>query len=458
LNKPRRVFFLGSGETHLLGHDRVTLGLRLVSREVEKAVMDALRIQGGHRLSGEVSVSGSKNASLPILAAALLTSENCVLGRVPDLVDVRTMSRLLASMGVQVAASGQQLNLQAKDLTSREALYELVRTMRASILVLGPLLARFGEAKVSLPGGCAIGARPIDQHLKGLEKMGAKISLEHGYVHGVAPRLTGAEIVLDMPSVGATENLMLAATLAEGTTVLRNAAREPEIVDLGKVLRLMGADIEGVGSSKIVIRGVNNLGAFEHEVVADRIEFGTFLIAGAMVGAPLVIRGGVSEHQAVLIDKLRASGVSVEIDPEDRWVKVERNPNPKAIHNVTTAPYPGFPTDMQAQLMTYLSCAEGVSTISEDIFENRFMHVAELRRLGAKIRVEGGKAVVRGVAGFSGTTVMATDLRASASLVLAGLVAQGETVVRRVYHLDRGYEHIESKLNSVGAQIERFKE
>jgi UDP-N-acetylglucosamine 1-carboxyvinyltransferase len=329
--------------------------------------------------------------------------------------------------------------------------------MRASILVLGPLLARFGKAKVSLPGGCAIGARPIDQHLKGLEKLGAEIHIEHGYVVAAAPNgLTGAEISFDMPTVTGTENLLLAATLAKGTTVLRNCAQEPEVTDLALALTRMGAEIHGAGTHEITIHGQPSLKPFSHTVVADRIECGTFLVAGALAGAPLTVVGGVLEHQQALIDKLRAIGAQVTVEGTNR-ITVERAAAPKAV-DVQTAPYPGFPTDMQAQLMALLSLSHGTSVIAETIFENRFMHVAELDRLGAKIRVDGGRAVIHGVPSLSGSIVMATDLRASACLVLAGLVAEGETVVRRIYHLDRGYEQLESKLRAVGAEISRFKE
>jgi len=419
--------------------------------------MDALRIKGGATLEGTIDVSGSKNASLPIMAAALLCDGESTLREVPDLADVQTFCRLIAEMGGEIGLSRHALRINASGIDRREAPYEMVRTMRASILVLGPLLARFGSARVSLPGGCAIGARPIDQHLKGLERLGAQITLEHGYVVARADRLKGAEVNFDMPTVGGTENLMLAASLAEGTTVLRNVAREPEIVDLALVLNLMGAEVEGAGTQRITIRGCDSLKPFDHRVVADRIEFGTFLVAGALAGNGLVVRGGVPDHQAALIDKLRETGARLEVDAEQKSVTIHRAEGPTPV-NVTTAPYPGFPTDMQAQLMTCLTVAAGTSVISENIFENRFMHVAELRRLGADIRVDGGKAVVRGVDGLSGTTVMATDLRASASLVLAGLVADGETIVRRIYHLDRGYERIGHKLGSVGAEIERFAE
>ena len=417
--------------------------------------MDALRIRGGAPLSGTIKVSGSKNAALPALAASLLSEGTHELTRVPDLADVKTLLGLLDSMGASSTRDQDVVRIDATKVDKLEAPYDLVRTMRASILVLGPLVARFGRAKVSLPGGCAIGARPIDQHLKGLERLGARITLEHGYVLAECDRLRGAEVVFDMPTVTGTENLMLAATLADGTTVLRNAAREPEITDLAELLGTMGARIEGAGSDTITIKGVSKLKPYKHRVVADRIEFGTFLVAGAMAGEGFVVEDGVPEHQTALVDKLRDIGARLEV--EGSRVVVHRAGKAKAI-DVVTAPYPGFPTDMQAQLMALLSVSDGASVITETIFENRFMHVPELSRMGAQVRVDGGKAFVQGVARLSGTTVMATDLRASACLVLAGLVAEGETVVRRIYHLDRGYEHLEKKLMSVGARIERFIE
>lgn len=419
--------------------------------------MDALKIRGNGPLTGIIDISGSKNATLPIMAATILAAGESRLGRVPDLADVRTLQRVLAHLGIDIKHEGKEITLDATNITEQEAPYDLVRTMRASILVLGPLLARFGRARVSLPGGCAIGARPIDQHLKGLKKLGAKITLEHGYVEATAEKLVGAEIIFDMPTVGGTEHLMIAASLAEGTTVLRNAAREPEIVDLAVVLKKMGADITGEGTERITIVGQKSLKPFVHDVVADRIEFGTFLIAGAMIGENLTLRGGVIEHQTALLDKIKQSGAKISINDEAQEITVSRADKLEPV-NIKTAPYPGFPTDMQAQMMTLLCQAEGTSVITETIFENRFMHVAELGRLGAKIRVDGGKAIVSGGEKLSGTIVMATDLRASASLILAALVADGETIVRRIYHLDRGYEHIEDKLRSVGANIERFKE
>ena len=418
--------------------------------------MDALRLKGGARLRGRIHVSGSKNASLPIMAASLLAPGKSVLRAAPDLADVRTLGLVLASMGLEVRRADDALHMDATHVPHTEASYDLVRTMRASILVLGPLLARFGQARVSLPGGCAIGARPVDQHLKGLVKLGATLEVKHGYVEAQAPQgLQGNEIVFDMPTVTGTENLLLAATLARGTTVLSNAAREPEVVDLVEALRNMGADIHGDGTDELVIHGKAQLRPFDHRVICDRIEFGTFLVAGAMAGDRLEVVGGNIHQQSALLDKLRAIGVAPEVH-EDRVI-VSR-PTSLTATDIQTAPYPGFPTDMQAQVMTLLSCAQGASVVTENIFENRFMHVAELNRLGADIRVEGGQAVVHGVERLSGTTVMATDLRASASLVLAGLVAEGETVIRRIYHLDRGYEHLEKKLQFVGADISRFIE
>ena len=424
--------------------------------------MDTFRIRGGALLRGDITVSGSKNATLPLMAAALLAPGLHRLDQVPDLADVHTLAKLLHNMGAQVtfvpaeATAPAYLTLEASAITTYEAPYELVRTMRASILVLGPLLTRFRRARVSLPGGCAIGARPIDQHLRGLERLGAKIVLEHGYVEATAPTgLTGAEVVFDMPTVTGTENLLLAATLARGRTVLRNAACEPEVVDLAAALSAMGARIEGAGGADIEIEGVEALRPLRHRVVADRIECGTFLVAGALMGGPLRVCGGVAAHQVALLSKLRAVGAQIALDGDT--FEVNRAPAPRAV-DIATAPYPGFPTDMQAQIMTLLSVSAGTSLISETIFENRFMHVAELDRLGAHIRVDGGRALVQGVPGLSASTVMATDLRASACLVLAGLIADGETLVRRIYHLDRGYERLENKLQAVGAQIVREKE
>ena len=390
------------------------------------------------------------------MTAALLASGISTLRRVPKLADVKTLGKVLNHLGVEVGQQDNALCLDATTLTTHEAPYELVRTMRASILVLGPLLARLGKARVSLPGGCAIGARPIDQHLKGLRKLGAEIEISHGYVEAhVNGRLKGNTVIFDMPTVGGTENLLLAASLAEGVTTLENAAREPEVVDLCHALISMGAKINGVGTATLTIEGVDELKPLSHDVVADRIEFGTFLVAGAMLGENLIIKGGVAEHQTFLIEKLRNMGAS--ITETGNGIVVERA-DPLSATDVETQPYPGFPTDMQAQLMAAASIAQGSSTFSETVFENRFMHVAELGRMGANIRVDGGKAIVRGIKELSGATVMATDLRASACLVLAALAAEGESVVRRIYHLDRGYESIETKLSAAGATIERFRE
>ena len=431
--------------------------------------MDALRIRGGLPLVGDVDVSGSKNACLPILAAALLSDGPCRLRGAPDLADVRTLLRLLATLGVGIEPGNwdghAELQLRASGPLQREAPYELVRTMRAAILVLGPLLARFGEARVSLPGGCAIGARPIDQHLKGLARLGAQIHIEHGYVHARAPRgLRGGEVTFDMPTVTGTENVMLAACLARGPSILRHAAREPEVADLALALQSMGARIDGIGTDVLRIGGLparaplgTCLKPYRHRVVADRIEFGTLLVAGALAGDPLRINGGALAHHSALFDKLRAAAVELEVDEARGICTVGRSRRPVST-DIKTAPYPGFPTDMQAQWMTLMAVAKGTSVVTETIFENRFMHVAELDRLGADIRVTGNQAVVKGRPALSGTTVMATDLRASACLVLASLVAEGDSVVRRIYHLDRGYAHLERKLRQVGAHIERFSE
>jgi UDP-N-acetylglucosamine 1-carboxyvinyltransferase len=418
--------------------------------------MDALKITGGRSLSGDLHVSGSKNASLPIIAVALLARGTSVLRGVPDLADVKTLGYLLEAMGAQVRRENLDLVIDTQNVDKPYAPYDLVRTMRASFVVLGPLLARFGHAKVSLPGGCAIGARPVDQHLKGLERLGANIQLDQGYVIADAPRgLIGADFTFEVQSVTGTENLIMAACLAKGTTILRNCAQEPEVSDVAQALISMGAKIKGVGTSTLEIEGVQSLKPYDYRVMPDRIEFGTFLVAGALLGRDLRVVGGIIEHQKTLIEKLQEAGVEIKV--EDNAVTVQRIERSKPLQ-IDTAPYPGFPTDMQAQLMVLMSLAQGESTVSENIFENRFMHVAELGRLGAQVKVGGGTATIEGVSNLSGTTVMATDLRASASLVLAGLVADGQTVIRRIYHLDRGYEHIEAKLKKVGAQIERFRE
>ena len=417
--------------------------------------MDKFRIRGGRRLSGEIAISGAKNAALPELCAALLTAERVQLANVPRLHDVTTMLKLLRTMGV-VAERGEgeaaTVTLRANDVSSRVAEYELVKTMRASILVLGPLLARFGEARVSLPGGCGIGTRPVDQHIKGLQAMGAEIVVEHGYIVASAKRLKGARITTDMVTVTGTENLLMAATLAEGETVLENAAQEPEIPDLAEMLIAMGARIEGHGTSRIRIEGVDKLHGVSHRIVADRIEAGTFLCAAAATRGDVLLRHARSDHLEAVIDKLREAGAT--IDAGDGWVRVRAEGRLKAV-GFRTSEYPAFPTDMQAQLMALDCIAEGSATITETIFENRFMHVDELVRLGAKIDVEGRIAVVKGVARLSGAAVMATDLRASAGLVIAALVAEGETIIDRIYHLDRGYDRMEAKLRSLGADIER---
>jgi UDP-N-acetylglucosamine 1-carboxyvinyltransferase len=419
--------------------------------------MDKLLIRGGQRLSGEISVSGAKNAALPELCAALLTDEPVTLTNVPSLHDVGTTLKLLRNMGVVAERGAAQPDTVAVDagrLTSPEAPYDLVKTMRASILVLGPLLARFGEATVSLPGGCAIGSRPVDQHIKGLQAMGAQITVEHGYILAKAQRLRGARITTDMVTVTGTENLLMAATLAEGETVLENAAQEPEIPDLARMLIAMGARIEGHGTSRIRIEGVPRLHGATHRIVPDRIETGTYLCAVAAAGGQVLLRGARADHLDAVIDKLREAGM--QITAGDDWIRIESEGRPRAV-SFRTSEYPAFPTDMQAQFMALNCIAQGSSRVTETIFENRFMHVNELVRLGAHIEVDGHTALVHGVPRLSGATVMATDLRASASLVIAGLVAQGETVIDRIYHLDRGYDGIEAKLRGVGAHIERLK-
>ena len=417
--------------------------------------MQQLRINGGNRLVGEVRASGAKNAALPILAAALLTADDLVLHNVPDLADVRTMLKLLEGMGVKVTRSGTDVTLNAGNVTSTKAPYELVKTMRASVLTLCPLAARFGSAEVSLPGGCAIGARPVDQHLKGLELMGATFELEEGYIMGHCDKLRGAHITFDMPTVGGTENLLMAAVLADGETTLENAAREPEVVDLANFLISCGAQIEGHGSSTIRIKGVSSLRGTEYAIMADRIEAGTFLVAAGITGGELLLKNCPFTELESVIAKLESMGLAIEQRPEGvlaRYQGVLRGAD------VKTRPYPGFPTDMQAQIMALMCLSEGSGVISETIFENRFMHVQELVRMGADIRLSGHTAIVRGVQRLAGAPVMASDLRASASLVLAGLAAKGTTIVQRIYHLDRGYERIENKLNAVGARIRREAE
>ncbi|MEO7558837.1 MAG: UDP-N-acetylglucosamine 1-carboxyvinyltransferase [Nitrosospira sp.] len=414
--------------------------------------MQKLIIQGGVPLSGEIRISGAKNAALPILCASLLTGETLIIENVPHLNDVTTMLSLLGQMGVSIAGNGKETELTAAHLSHLVAPYEMVKTMRAAILVLGPMLARAGAARVSLPGGCAIGLRPVDQHIKGLQAMGAEIDIEHGYIHAQAKRLTGAHIVMDIVTVTGTENLMMAATLADGTTVLENAAREPEVLDLANCLIAMGAKIHGVGSDIITIEGVEKLHGAKYRVMADRIETGTFLVAAAASGGEIHLTETRSDTLDAVFDKLMEAGAAIESG--EGWIHLKMN-NPLKSVNLRTAPYPAFPTDMQAQFMVLNSVAAGTAIITETIFENRFMHVQELKRMNADIKVEGNTAVVCGVASLDGASVMATDLRASASLVLAGLIAKGETVIDRIYHLDRGYERIEDKLSLLGARIRR---
>jgi UDP-N-acetylglucosamine 1-carboxyvinyltransferase len=421
--------------------------------------MDKLIIRGGHSLNGEIEISGAKNAALPELCAALLTDQEVVLRNVPKLQDVSTMLKLIRNMGVTCAHEDDgTVRLNAGALNKPEAPYEMVKTMRASVLALGPLLARFGHAKVSLPGGCAIGSRPVDQHIKGLQAMGAQINVEHGYmVASLAngrTRLKGARIATDMVTVTGTENFLMAAALAEGETVLENAAQEPEIPDLAEMLIRMGAKIEGHGTSRIHVQGVEKLHGCEHAVVADRIEAGTFLCAVAATGGDVILKNARGDHLDAVIVKLREAGASIEVGAG--FVRVKASGRMKA-QSFRTTEYPGFPTDMQAQFMALNCIAEGTSKVTETIFENRFMHVNELVRLGANIQIDGKVSVVQGVKQLSGATVMATDLRASASLVIAGLVAEGESIVDRIYHLDRGYDRMEAKLRKVGAQIERVK-
>ena len=419
--------------------------------------MDKIVIEGGTPLRGEVVVSGAKNAALPALAAALLAEGEHAVRNVPDLADVRTMGRLLAHMGCAFErADRHTVRIGVPAATRPEAPYELVKTMRAAVVVLGPLVARLGRARVSLPGGCAIGARPIDQHLKGLEALGAEIALAHGYVEASAPggRLRGATFTFDGVTVTGTENVMMAAALAEGSTVLRNCAREPEVVDLATALRGMGARIQGDGTDEIHVEGVERLRPLDHMVIPDRIEAGTLLVAGALPGNDVTVRGCVAAHQEALVEKLRLAGATVEPVPGGLRAVGDGRPRPA---DFRTAPFPGFPTDMQAQMMVLLTVAEGSSVVTETVFENRFMHVQELVRLGADVTVEGKRAVVKGVPALSGAPVMASDLRASAALVLAGLLARGTTEVLRVYHLDRGYERLEERLQPLGARIRRVK-
>ncbi len=421
--------------------------------------MDKLLIRGGRELCGEVLISGAKNAALPQLCAALLTAQPVTLRNVPRLQDVATMLKLIRNMGVKAEVGDDgTVRIDAGSLNSPEAPYELVKTMRASVLALGPLLARFGQARVSLPGGCAIGSRPVDQHIKGLQAMGAEIAVEHGYIIAKLPqgqrRLRGARITTDMVTVTGTENFLMAASLAEGETILENAAQEPEIPDLAEMLIKMGAKIEGHGTSRIRIQGVEALYGCDHQVVADRIETGTFLCAVAAAGGDVVLKYGRADHLDAVIEKLRAAGATVTALADG--IRVQAHGRMQA-QSFRTTEYPGFPTDMQAQFMTLNCVAQGTAKVTETIFENRFMHVNELVRLGAKIQIDGKVAVIEGVERLSGATVMATDLRASASLVIAGLVAEGETVVDRIYHLDRGYDRMEAKLAGIGADIERIK-
>jgi UDP-N-acetylglucosamine 1-carboxyvinyltransferase len=424
--------------------------------------MDKLRMVGGIPLKGEVVIAGAKNAALPILCACLLCDEPITLRNVPDLQDVRTMLKLLQEIGVTAsfpdARDRNHVVLHAGNIKSSEATYEMVKTMRASILVLGPLLARMHSAKVSLPGGCAIGARPVDQHIKGLKAMGATIQIESGYIQAetksATGRLQGASILTDMITVTGTENLLMAATLASGTTILENAAREPEVGDLAELLVKMGAKISGIGSDRLVIEGVEKLHSAEHTVIADRIETGTFLCAVAAVGGEVIVKHCRPDTLDAVIVKLKDAGLEMEVGPD--WIKASMKGRPKAV-SFRTSEYPAFPTDMQAQLMAVNAIAEGNATITETIFENRFMHVQEMNRLGANIAIEGNTAIAQGVEKLSGAIVMATDLRASASLVIAGLAAHGETQVDRIYHLDRGYDRMEQKLTLLGANIQRVK-
>ena len=416
--------------------------------------MDKLKIAGGARLAGDVRVAGAKNAALPILAAGLLTADELVLDNVPQLADIATMSRLLSGMGARIRRDGESVSIRADAIGAVEAPYELVKTMRAAILVLGPLLARCGRARVSLPGGCAIGARPVDQHIRGLRALGARLDIEHGYIVAEAARLKGARIVTDMVTVTGTENLMMAAALADGETVIENAAREPEVVDLARCLNAMGARVRGAGSDRIVVEGVERLHGAQHRVLPDRIESGTFLVAAAACGGDVRLTGAAPDTLDAVLDKLREAGSRIETGAD--WIRVRAESRPQAV-SLRTAPYPAFPTDMQAQFMALDCVADGVGRITETIFENRFMHVLELQRLGAQIDIEGNTAIVRGVPRLSGARVMATDLRASASLVIAGLVAEGETIVDRIYHLDRGYDRMETRLAALGAKIARIK-
>lgn len=417
--------------------------------------MEKMIIKGGNRLSGRVRVSGAKNAALPALSATLLTDEECIFSGFPPVADIATMGKTLRELGSEVESAGEYIRVKPSDSEKFIAPYRLVKTMRASVLVLGPLLAKRGRAKVSLPGGCAIGARPIDMHLDGFQAMGAEIKIRHGYVEGQARELRGTRVSFKRSTVTGTENVLMAACLARGETILENAALEPEVTDLANLLNQMGARIEGAGTDKIRITGVKKLSGARYRIIPDRIEAGTLLIAGAMCGGEVQVEGLIFEHQKALVEKLQAAGVKVEHDYD--WIRVARAGKVKAV-DFETEPFPGFPTDLQAQMMALLSTAEGTSTIMENIFENRFMHVSELDRMGADIRVEGKRAMVKGVEHLSGAPVMASDLRASASLILAGLSAEGETEVSRIYHLDRGYERLDLKLAQLGADIRRVKD
>ncbi|MDH3310694.1 MAG: UDP-N-acetylglucosamine 1-carboxyvinyltransferase [Gammaproteobacteria bacterium] len=416
--------------------------------------MDQLIVTGGKPLRGEIKISGAKNAALPVLVASLLTNETVSIGNVPHLQDITTTMELLGRMGVRLVVGDKMvIEADSSQNTSVRAPYELVRTMRASILVLGPLLARFGEAEVSLPGGCAIGSRPVNLHIKGLQAMGAEINLDGGYIRAKAKRLKGARIFMDLVSVTGTENIMMAATLAKGSTIIENAAREPEVADLAKCLNAMGARITGAGTDEIRIEGVERLHGAMHDVIPDRIETGTYLVAGAMTCGNVRLRNVRPDLLQAVLDKLREAGAVIETGPN--WISLDmQDRRPKGV-TVRTAPYPAFPTDMQAQFIALNAVADGSGNVTETIFENRFMHVYELQRMGAKIEMEGNTAIVTGVKSLKGAPVMATDLRASASLALAGLVAEGETVVDRIYHIDRGYECIEEKLAQLGARIRR---
>lgn len=416
--------------------------------------MDEIIIEGGARLKGEVKISGSKNAALPILASTILAGGVSNIYNTPSLIDVKTMGRLLGHLGATVEIDKDRVQVDTTWINNPEATYDLVKTMRASFLVLGPLVARMGEAKVSLPGGCAIGARPVNLHLMGLEKMEARVEIEHGYAKVKAKRLKGARIYFDIPTVTGTENLMMAAVLADGTTVIENAACEPEVTDLAEALKKMGARIEGAGKEMVTIEGVDSVRSIDYSVISDRIEAGTFMIASAITDGDIKIKDCIKGHLDAIILKLREAGI--EVIEEADGLRVKGVKRPKAV-DIKTMPYPGFPTDMQAQMMALMTIADGMSVVTETIFDNRFMHVGELRRMGADIKIEGNTSIVRGVPSLSGAPVMATDLRASASLILAGLSAKGKTNVSRVYHLDRGYEGLEEKLGALGAKIKRIR-